>query len=317
VGAPPGYVGYEEGGQLTEAVRRKPYSVVLFDEIEKAHREVFNILLQVLDDGRLTDGQGRTVNFRNTVIIMTSNIGSQYANDPKLSPEKRTEGAMAALRQHFPPEFLNRVDDIIVFHALTREDLVQIYVPNAQDPLDDIYLLVRPATGRADALAPAVRAAIARVDRAQLVSVRDVMTLEDVMSDATSRYRFRAVMVVTFASLSLVLAMVGVFGILALSVQQRVREVGVRMAFGANVTDVLRLVLGGAARMIALGAIIGLSLAAALGRALTSVLVGVQPWDLLTLVAVAVVLMVAAAAATAAPAWRAAHIEPASALRSE
>jgi ATP-dependent Clp protease ATP-binding subunit ClpB len=126
IGAPPGYVGYEEGGQLTEAVRRKPYSVVLFDEIEKAHREVFNTLLQVLDDGRLTDGQGRTVNFRNTVIIMTSNIGSQYINDPALSAEQRTEAALAALRQNFPPEFLNRIDDIIVFHALTRSDLVQI-----------------------------------------------------------------------------------------------------------------------------------------------------------------------------------------------
>jgi ATP-dependent Clp protease ATP-binding subunit ClpB len=126
IGAPPGYVGYEEGGQLTEAVRRKPYSVVLFDEIEKAHREVFNTLLQVLDDGRLTDGQGRTVNFRNTVIIMTSNIGSQYVNDPGLSAEQRTERAMGALRQNFPPEFLNRVDDIIVFRALTRSDLVQI-----------------------------------------------------------------------------------------------------------------------------------------------------------------------------------------------
>ncbi|HEX9118485.1 MAG TPA: ATP-dependent chaperone ClpB [Anaerolineae bacterium] len=126
IGAPPGYVGYEEGGQLTEAVRRKPYSVILFDEIEKAHREVFNTLLQVLDDGRLTDGQGRTVNFRNAVIIMTSNIGSQFINDPALSAEQRTERALAALRQNFPPEFLNRVDDIIVFRALTRSDLVQI-----------------------------------------------------------------------------------------------------------------------------------------------------------------------------------------------
>jgi ATP-dependent Clp protease ATP-binding subunit ClpB len=126
IGAPPGYVGYEEGGQLTEAVRRKPYSVVLFDEIEKAHREVFNTLLQVLDDGRLTDGQGRTINFRNTVIIMTSNIGSQFINDPALTAGQRTERATAALRQNFPPEFLNRVDDIIVFHALSRSDLVEI-----------------------------------------------------------------------------------------------------------------------------------------------------------------------------------------------
>ena len=126
IGAPPGYVGYDEGGQLTEAVRRKPYSVVLFDEIEKAHPDVFNVLLQMLDDGRLTDGQGRTVDFKNTVIIMTSNIGSQFINDPALTDEHRRAAAMAALRQNFPPEFLNRVDDIIVFHSLSKSDLAQI-----------------------------------------------------------------------------------------------------------------------------------------------------------------------------------------------
>ncbi len=126
IGAPPGYVGYDEGGQLTEAVRRKPYSVVLFDEIEKAHREVFNTLLQLLDDGRLTDGQGRTVDFKNTVVIMTSNIGSQHINDPALSDAQRRERALAALRQAFPPEFLNRIDEIIVFHSLTRAHLKQI-----------------------------------------------------------------------------------------------------------------------------------------------------------------------------------------------
>ena len=126
IGAPPGYVGYDEGGQLTEAVRRKPYSVVLFDEIEKAHREVFNTLLQLLDDGRLTDGHGRTVDFKNTVVIMTSNIGSQYINDPALSDAQRSERAMNALRQAFPPEFLNRVDEIVVFHSLSRADLGKI-----------------------------------------------------------------------------------------------------------------------------------------------------------------------------------------------
>jgi ATP-dependent Clp protease ATP-binding subunit ClpB len=126
IGAPPGYVGYDEGGQLTEAVRRKPYSVVLFDEIEKAHREVFNALLQLLDDGRLTDGHGRTVDFKNTVVIMTSNIGSQYINDPGLNDSQRSERALAALRQAFPPEFLNRVDEIVTFHALTRAHLGQI-----------------------------------------------------------------------------------------------------------------------------------------------------------------------------------------------
>jgi ATP-dependent Clp protease ATP-binding subunit ClpB len=126
IGAPPGYVGYDEGGQLTEAVRRKPYSVVLFDEIEKAHREVFNALLQLLDDGRLTDGHGRTVDFKNTVVIMTSNIGSQFINDPALADAQRSERALTALRQTFPPEFLNRVDDIVVFHSLTRADLARI-----------------------------------------------------------------------------------------------------------------------------------------------------------------------------------------------
>jgi len=126
IGAPPGYVGYDEGGQLTEAVRRKPYSVVLFDEIEKAHREVFNTLLQLLDDGRLTDGHGRTVDFKNTVVIMTSNIGSQYINDPGLTDRQRSERALNALRQAFPPEFLNRIDEIVVFHSLTREHLGKI-----------------------------------------------------------------------------------------------------------------------------------------------------------------------------------------------
>jgi len=121
VGAPPGYVGYDEGGQLTEAVRRRPYSVVLFDEIEKAHPDVFNILLQLLDDGRLTDGHGRTVDFRNTVVIMTSNVGSHL-----LMEEANTERVMAELRSTFRPEFLNRVDEIVVFHRLGRDELDRI-----------------------------------------------------------------------------------------------------------------------------------------------------------------------------------------------
>ncbi len=125
IGAPPGYVGYEEGGQLSEAVRRKPYSVVLFDEIEKAHPDVFNVLLQVLDDGRITDGQGRTVDFKNTVIIMTSNIGSQYITGEE-SKEARSRLVMDALRAHFRPEFLNRVDEIIIFDRLTEDDLKKI-----------------------------------------------------------------------------------------------------------------------------------------------------------------------------------------------
>jgi len=126
VGAPPGYVGYDEGGQLTEAVRRRPYSVVLLDEVEKAHPEVFDILLQVLDDGRLTDGQGRTVDFRNTILILTSNLGSQFLVDPLLDESVKHESVMAAVRANFKPEFLNRLDEIVMFDALSKEQLTQI-----------------------------------------------------------------------------------------------------------------------------------------------------------------------------------------------
>jgi ATP-dependent Clp protease ATP-binding subunit ClpB len=131
IGAPPGYIGYDEGGQLTESVRRRPYQVVLLDEIEKAHSDVFNVLLQVLDDGRLTDGQGRTVNFKDTVLIMTSNVGSQfiagYAGRPDdAGYEEMKRQVIDALRLQFRPEFLNRVDEVIVFHALTDADLAAI-----------------------------------------------------------------------------------------------------------------------------------------------------------------------------------------------
>ncbi|MCQ2560250.1 MAG: AAA family ATPase, partial [Clostridia bacterium] len=146
IGAPPGYVGYEEGGQLTEAVRRKPYSVVLLDEIEKAHHDVFNILLQVLDDGRLTDGQGRTVNFQNTVIIMTSNLGSQ-----EILAQQEAQADFAAIREkvlnilqmNFRPEFLNRVDETVVFHALTQEQVEKIAVLL----LEKLALRVEDGTG--------------------------------------------------------------------------------------------------------------------------------------------------------------------------
>ena len=126
LGAPPGYIGYEEGGQLTEAVRRRPYSVVLLDEVEKAHPEVFDVLLQVLDDGRLTDGQGRTVDFRNVILIMTSNLGSQLLIDPEFTEDERRDGVMHIVRGHFKPEFLNRLDDIVIFSALDRSELGQI-----------------------------------------------------------------------------------------------------------------------------------------------------------------------------------------------
>jgi len=126
IGAPPGYVGYEEGGQLTEAIRRRPYSVVLFDEIEKAHPDVFNIFLQILDEGRLTDAKGRTVDFKNTLIIMTSNIGTAYISDPAIPYEERVKGVQQELKMHFKPEFLNRIDDVIVFNPLTREHINKI-----------------------------------------------------------------------------------------------------------------------------------------------------------------------------------------------
>ncbi|TFC30498.1 AAA family ATPase [Cryobacterium sp. TMT2-18-3] len=126
VGAPPGYIGYEQGGQLTEAVRRRPYSVILFDEVEKAHPEVFDVLLQVLDDGRLTDGQGRTVDFRNTILVLTSNLGSAFLIDPLLSRDEKEAAVQALVRKTFKPEFVNRLDDIVVFESLSMEDLGQI-----------------------------------------------------------------------------------------------------------------------------------------------------------------------------------------------
>jgi len=126
VGAPPGYVGYEEGGQLTEAVRRRPYTVVLLDEVEKAHPQVFDILLQVLDDGRLTDGQGRTVDFRNAILILTSNLGSTFLVDPTLDDEAKRDAVMAVVRSSFKPEFLNRLDDVVMFNPLGTEQLTYI-----------------------------------------------------------------------------------------------------------------------------------------------------------------------------------------------
>ena len=149
IGAPPGYVGYEAGGQLTEAVRRRPYSVILLDEVEKAHPEVFDVLLQVLDDGRLTDGQGRTVDFRNTIMVLTSNLGSQFLTDMALTPEQRETAVRELVQQAFRPEFINRLDDMVVFQALTEEDLGQIvslYVDRLARRLSDrrLELAVTP-----------------------------------------------------------------------------------------------------------------------------------------------------------------------------
>jgi ATP-dependent Clp protease ATP-binding subunit ClpB len=143
IGAPPGYVGYEEGGQLTESIRRRPYAVILFDEIEKAHPDVFNVMLQILDDGRVTDAQGHTVDFKNSVIIMTSNIGSQYildiAGDDSQYDEMRSR-VMDAMRTSFRPEFLNRIDEVIIFHALQKFQLrhiVQLQTKRLEQRLAD------------------------------------------------------------------------------------------------------------------------------------------------------------------------------------
>ncbi|SJN09732.1 ClpB protein [Leucobacter sp. 7(1)] len=150
VGAPPGYVGYEQGGQLTEAVRRRPYSVVLLDEVEKAHPEVFDVLLQVLDDGRLTDGQGRTVDFRNVILILTSNLGSQYLIDPELAWSEKEDAVRETVRRSFKPEFINRLDEMVIFHPLSEGDLAQIVelsIDRMQDRLSDrrLTLAVTPA----------------------------------------------------------------------------------------------------------------------------------------------------------------------------
>jgi ATP-dependent Clp protease ATP-binding subunit ClpB len=152
IGAPPGYVGYEEGGVLTEAVRRRPYQVILFDEVEKAHGDVFNVLLQVLDDGRLTDGQGRTVDFSNTLIILTSNLGSQFLSN--LTDEQKVEDVepqvMEIVRAHFRPEFLNRLDEIILFHRLSQDHMgpiVDIQVGRVQKLLKDRKVKLELADG--------------------------------------------------------------------------------------------------------------------------------------------------------------------------
>ena len=195
------------------------------------------------------------------------------------------------------------------------KDFVQIYVPMAHDLIDDTILMVRSKTGSADALTPAVRAAISRIDKEQLVSIRDVVTLEDVEWAATGRHRFRAVMVTAFATLAVALAMVGVFGILAYSVQQRVRDFGVRRALGATTGDVLRLVVSSALRVVTAGAVIGLMLAAVFGRLIGSMLFGVQPLDFVTFAVVTMLVAMTAALSIAGPAWRATQIDPAVALR--
>jgi putative ABC transport system permease protein len=194
-------------------------------------------------------------------------------------------------------------------------DFIQIYVPMMQDLSDDVFLVVRPRSGRAEALTASVRAAISRVDREQLVSVRGVMTLEEIAWAATGKHRFRAVLVLAFAALALILAMVGVFGIVAYSVQQHVRDFGIRRALGAGAQDILRQVVGSMARVIAAGAAIGLALAALGGRLIRTMLFGVGPLDPVTFAMVMLALAITAALAIAGPAWRAIRIDPAVALR--
>jgi putative ABC transport system permease protein len=205
----------------------------------------------------------------------------------------------------------------VKFRPDESRDYVQLYVPLAQDLVDDMLMMVRSKTGRADALAPAVRAAVARVDNEQLVGVAAVTTLEDVEWAATGRHRFRAVMVAAFAGLAVVLAMVGVFGILAYSVQQRIRDFGVRRALGATSRDVMRLVVGSAMKVVGTGLVVGLVMSAAFGRLIATMLFGVQPFDFVTFAMAVLVLGLAAAVSMAGPAWRAARIDPATALRSK
>jgi putative ABC transport system permease protein len=197
------------------------------------------------------------------------------------------------------------------------EQAVQVYAPITQLITDDIYLLVGAAAGRASALAGPVRTAIGRIDTERLTSVRNLVTLDEVAWEATARYRFRAVLVGTFAGLALLLAMVGVFGVLAYSVQQRVREIGLRRALGATTAEVLRLVAMTGTRVVGIGVGIGLALSMAGAQLLTTMLFGVRPLDPVTFLGVCAMLFATAVAAVAAPAWRAVRIDPAVALRAD
>jgi putative ABC transport system permease protein len=232
-------------------------------------------------------------------------------------------GARIAVRPTAAPQAKPFVREIVGVARQVKgrpdetDDMLQIYVPLAQNTVGDIFLLVRPRSGDAATLAPAVRAAFARIDTEQLTSVRNVMTLEDVAAEATARHRFRAVLVATFAVLALVMAMVGLFGVLAYAVEQRVRDFGVRRALGATTGDVLRLVVGDGARMMAAGAAAGLVLSFAAGRVLANLLFGVEPLDAATFASVLTMLALTAAVATLGPAWRATRVDPVVALRAD
>jgi putative ABC transport system permease protein len=235
-----------------------------------------------------------------------SPIGARIAIRPSTAPQARPveREIVGVVRQ-----VKGRPDE--------TDDLLQIYVPLAQHTAGDIFMFITPTSGSARALTPMVRGAFAQIDKDQRVSVRSVMTLEDVASEATGRYRFRALLVMAFAVLALLLAMVGVFGTLAYSIEQRVRDFGVRRALGATTGDVLRLVIGSAARVIAGGAVVGWILSMMLGRFVANMLFGVQPLDAMTFGAVGILLAITAAVSIAGPAWRVTRIDPVVALRAE
>jgi putative ABC transport system permease protein len=241
----------------------------------------------------------------------------------RLSPGRSPIGMRLAIRPSAAPQAKPFIREVVGVVRQVKgrpdetEDFLQMYVPLAQNTVGDIFLLVRPDSGDAAALAPAVRASFMKNDPDQITSVRNMVTLEDVAAEGTARHRFRAVLVLTFAGLSLGLAMIGLFGVIAYSVEQRVRDFGVRRALGATTRDVLGVVMGGAVPMIAIGAVTGLAMSLAAGRLLASLLFGVGSLDAATFVGVALVLAVTAAAAVIGPAWRAARVDPAIALRSE
>ena len=272
---------------------------------------------QTLD---LATVDGRTFDARDTsqsplVCLVNEAIVRRYFGGQ--SPIGRRLSIRAGSGNDAPPVFRDIVGVVRQVKARPdeTEDLQQIYVPLAQEVAGDIFMFVRPASGSAAALAPAVRAAIAEVDRKGIVSVRSVMTLDDVAREATARYRIRAVLVTAFATLALLLAMVGVFGVLAYSMEQRVREFGVRRVLGATTGDVLRLVLGSTARVMVAGVLVGLAAALGVSQLVSTMLFGVTPMDAVTFACVVTALAVTGAAATIVPAWRAVRVDPAAALR--
>jgi putative ABC transport system permease protein len=302
-----GAFSYEISGDPPLEADRRPAT-----EYQVVSPTYFSTLDLPIVEGRAFDARDRRGGVRVAIVNEAfarslrgrSPIGQRVAIRPVTSPgaEPRVLEIVGVARQ-----VKGRPDE--------PAELVQIYAPMAQDLSDDVFLAVRPRSGRAEALAPAVRAAVGRVDREQLVSLRDVRTLDDIDRAATGRHRFRAVMVGAFAALALVLAMVGVFGILAYSVQQRARDFGVRRALGATSGDVVRLVMTSAARIVAGGAAVGLIAAAAAGRLVTTMLFGVEPLDVTTFSLVTAVIAAAAVLSVAGPAWRATRIDPATVLR--